>query len=401
MKPLALALLLTVTAITAAEERYIPLAARTDVEIVNPSPRRAFVEVEILGGAKRRVELAGGERVQWSAGEAGVLRVSGRVQVTAVQHRDGVRASVPALGVEDVLVEATLAARPPWRSGMLIVNPGEESAVVTVDGTVQVLGPHGVVRGSAFQSETALLAFAVDVNDATGSVVFTKVAPHARTLKRRAVRSITPQQPPPQTQTVVLTPSKDNTLYQTDNGELSNGAGPHFFSGTTRTRARRRALLAFDVAAQLPPGSRITRVSLTMRVSQTISGEQFVKLHPVTADWGQGTSNAGSSNDGSGAPSTPNDATWRHTFFPNQRWTNAGGDFAAAVDATASAGSGATLWEGGSLVARVQQWLDQPASNFGWIVIGNEEGAATAKRFDSREVANATSRPSLTIEFER
>ena len=393
MHALLLALLLT-----AAAEQYVPLSAGTEVEIVNPSARRAFVELELLGGAKQRVQLAAGERMRWSASGAGVLRVTGNVPVTAVQHRDGARTSVPTLGAGDVIEEAAITARPPWRSGLLLVNPHDETIVVTVDGTVQSMAPRGVLRGTTFQSETPLLAFAYDANDATGAVVFTKVAPHARTAKRRAVRSITPQ---PQSQTVVLTPSKDNTLYQSDTGSVSNGAGPHFFTGTTRTRARRRALLAFDVAAQIPPGSRITRVSLAMNVSMTISGAQPVTLHRVTVNWGEGTSNAGASNDGLGASSTPNDATWVHTFFPDRRWTNAGGDFTADADATGSPASGNSVWEGGTMIARVQEWLDQPASNFGWIVIGNESGAATAKRFDSREVPSAATRPALTIEFTR
>lgn len=393
MNALLLALLLT-----AASEQYVPLSAGTEVEIVNPSARRAFVELELLGGAKKRVQLAAGERMRWSAGEAGVLRVAGNARVKAVRQRDGVRASVPVLGAADGVEEASIAARPPWRSGLLLVNPHDETVVVTVDGTVQSMAPRGVLRGTAFQSGTPLLAFAYDANDATGALVYTKVAPHARTTRRRAVRSITPQA---QAQTVVLAPSRDNTLYQSENGEVSNGAGPHIFTGATRFRARRRALLAFDVAAQIPPGSRITRVSLTMNVSQTISGPTPVTLHRVTANWGEGTSNAGAAGDGAGAPSTPNDATWVHTFFPDRRWTNAGGDFTAAADATSAVESGRSAWEGGTMIARVQEWLDQPASNFGWIVIGFEEGQATAKRFDSREVPNATSRPSLTIEFTR
>lgn len=398
MKTLALAFLLTTVA--AAEELYVPLAGRTDVDIVNPSAERAFVELELLGGTTAHVELAAGERMQWSGSESGVLRVSGPVQVTATQRREEASASVPVLGAIDGVDEGTMTARPPWRGEILIVNPRDESVVVTVDGAVQVLAPHGVVRGSAFRADAPLLAFAYDVNDATGTVVFVKVAPHARTLRRRAVRSITPP-PQPQAQTVVLTPSKDNTLYESGNGELSNGAGPHLFIGTTQSRTRRRAVVAFDVAAQVPPGSRITRVSLTMTVSQTISGAEPATLHRVTADWGQGTSNAGAIRDGGGAPSTNNDATWRHTFFPDRRWTNAGGDFDAAADATASVAGASGVWESAAMIGRVQQWLDQPASNFGWIVIGNESRSASAKRFDSREVVNATSRPSLRIEFER
>ena len=41
-------------------------------------------------------------------------------------------------------------------------------------------------------------------------------------------------------------------------------------------------------------------------------------------------------------------------------------------------------------------WLDNPASNFGWLVLGDETAVATAKRFDTRESASP---PMLTIEF--
>src|SRR5947209_14545733 len=80
----------------------------------------------------------------------------------------------------------------------------------------------------------------------------------ASTLRRRAVRFPSPPSAP-QTQTVTLTPSKDNTLYQTTNGSLSNGSGVHIFAGATNRRELRRALIAFDVARQIPAGSRIIR----------------------------------------------------------------------------------------------------------------------------------------------
>jgi hypothetical protein len=72
------------------------------------------------------------------------------------------------------------------------------------------------------------------------------------------------------------------------------------------------------------------------------------------------------------------------------------------ADATASVGFGSGTWDSSAaLIARVQEWLDQPSTNFGWIVIGNELTRVTAKRFDSREITNETTRPALTIEFER
>ena len=48
------------------------------------------------------------------------------------------------------------------------------------------------------------------------------------------------------------------------------------------------------------------------------------------------------------------------------------------------------------MVADVQSWLDNPATNFGWLVLGDESTSATAKRFDTRE---STSSPVLTIEY--
>ena len=51
------------------------------------------------------------------------------------------------------------------------------------------------------------------------------------------------------------------------------------------------------------------------------------------------------------------------------------------------------------LVADVQDFIDNPANNFGWIIIGDENFSGTAKRFDSREISDPTLRPMLTVEF--
>jgi hypothetical protein len=49
------------------------------------------------------------------------------------------------------------------------------------------------------------------------------------------------------------------------------------------------------------------------------------------------------------------------------------------------------------MAADVQGWLDSPATNFGWIIIGNESAALTAKRFDAHE--SAATRPILTVYY--
>jgi hypothetical protein len=198
--------------------------------------------------------------------------------------------------------------------------------------------------------------------------------------------------------TISIMPSKDNTLYEYDpaEGDHSNGAGFHFFAGENGMGELRRGVLAFDISGTIPAGSTITAVSLTMNMSMTPAGAETVELHKLLADWGEGTSHA-PMGEGDGAPATPNDATWRHRFFDTIFWTNEGGDFSATVSASQSVGGiGQYTWSSTQMVADVQSWLDDPASNFGWLVLGNETTIATAKRFDTRESASP---PMLTIQY--
>src|SRR6201993_4456412 len=170
-------------------------------------------------------------------------------------------------------------------------------------------------------------------------------------------------------------PIKDNTLYEYNpaEGDRSNALGNHFFTGKTATGESRRGVLAFDIAGNIPPGSTITSVSLSMNMSKTIDGTaRNTELHKLLADWGEGTSHA-PGEEGSGAPATPNDATWRHRFFDTIFWTTQGGDFSATVSASQSVGLvGQYMWSSAQMVADVQSWLDNPASNFGWLVLGVE-----------------------------
>src|SRR5437763_2963615 len=197
---------------------------------------------------------------------------------------------------------------------------------------------------------------------------------------------------------VNIMPSKDNTLYEYDpaEGDHSNGAGFHFFAGENAMGEIRRGVLAFDIAGTIPPGSTITAISLSMNMSMTPVGAVTVELHKLLADWGEGTSHA-PMGEGDGAPATPNDATWRHRFFDSVFWTTQGGDFSATVSASQSvAGIGQYTWSSTQMVADVQLWLDNPATNFGWLVLGDESTSGTAKRFDTRESINP---PVLTIHY--
>jgi hypothetical protein len=198
-----------------------------------------------------------------------------------------------------------------------------------------------------------------------------------------------------------IMPSKDNTLYEYDpaEGDRSNALGNHFFAGENNQGEIRRGVLAFNIAGSIPPGSTITAVSLSLNMSRTLSETaRIVELHKLLADWGEGTSHA-PGEEGDGAAATTNDATWRHRFFDTIFWTMQGGDFSATVSASQSVGPiGPYTWSSAQMVADVQSWLDNPASNFGWLVLGDESTSATAKRFDTRESASP---PVLTIEYTR
>jgi hypothetical protein len=197
---------------------------------------------------------------------------------------------------------------------------------------------------------------------------------------------------------VALTASHDNTLYEDLAGALSNGAGEFMFVGDTSGSVTRRALFSFDLAS-IPTGAIIDNVTLTLHMSMTAGGATNVSIHRALAAWGEGTSNA-PGGEGGGAPATTGDATWLHTFFSTAQWSNPGGDFAATVSATTSvAGVNFYDWSSAQMIADVQQWLDSPSGNFGWLAMGDESTPGTSKRFDSRESLTASFRPTLTVEY--
>src|SRR6266702_6768218 len=174
--------------------------------------------------------------------------------------------------------------------------------------------------------------------------------------------------------TININPSKDNTLYEyiPADGDRSNALGNHFFTGETAVGELRRGVIAFDITGNVPAGSTITGVTLSMHVSRVPNNTgRTVELHRLLAAWGEGTSQ-GSGEEGIGPPATPSDATWRHRFFDTIFWTTQGGDFSATVSASQSVGAiGVYTWSSAQMTADVQSWLDDPANNFGWLVLGD------------------------------
>ena len=132
--------------------------------------------------------------------------------------------------------------------------------------------------------------------------------------------------------TTTRTPSKDNTLYESNDGSLSNGAGFYLFVGTTAGNSVRRALLRFDLSS-IQAGATIDSVRLVLQMDRSNAGAKTIFCHRLLADWGEANS-VGTRGEGAGASAQSGDATWLHGFFPSTSWTSPGGDFLATASAS-------------------------------------------------------------------
>jgi hypothetical protein len=212
------------------------------------------------------------------------------------------------------------------------------------------------------------------------------------TLERRNLLS---------TFTATLSASQDSTIYNIPTGDLSNGSGQFLIvGGSTGLTTARRALVSFDVAAAgIPPGSTILDAVVTLHlVSPGSAGASSIGLHPINKLWGESTSNA-PDDEIEGARAAARDATWQFSLFDSIGWVSPGGDFGAASATQAVTGAGAWEWAGAGLVGDVQQWLDDPLTNNGWMVVSDEQ-TGNIKSFASRESDNVALRPQLEITWE-
>lgn len=201
-------------------------------------------------------------------------------------------------------------------------------------------------------------------------------------------------------ETVRVPADRDTTLIEDPNGALSNGAGPVLFVGRTNQNPGgiRRGLLRFDLASALPAQAIVESVTLHLTAVPGNPGASPVRLYRVLADWGEGTSY---SEGGRGAPSEPGDATWIHTFFDQDFWEYAGGQFVGS--------SSAGFWIDGpgpyivdaapKMLADVRHWNAAPGRNFGWILIGDETRPQSAQALATRDNPDPAARPVLEIEY--
>jgi hypothetical protein len=200
---------------------------------------------------------------------------------------------------------------------------------------------------------------------------------------------------------VTLNPVQDTSIFSgtPESAGLSDGSGDYLWTSVTDAGLVRRALVKFDVTA-IPAGSVVREVRVSLYQSRSRENHA-VSIHRLTRGWGESTSNAGGA--GTGAPAAPGDATWVRTIHPNLPWSVPGGDFVAIAGASTFVAFQGEFYTWGTtpnLVSDVQSWVDQPAANHGWILIGSEAGQKTAKRFESRNNATVSARPRLEVVYD-
>ncbi|MEY2409128.1 MAG: hypothetical protein QOF48_1798 [Verrucomicrobiota bacterium] len=207
---------------------------------------------------------------------------------------------------------------------------------------------------------------------------------------------------------VTLNPAHDATLIEIAPNR-NNGAEQWFMAGTTQNGTRNRGLLQFDFTGIIPANAIITSVDLSLEVTRVpgcgLVSSQF-SLHQMLTSWGEGAKFAVDNQGGQGDDATAGEVTWNRRFVGGAAWGAPGGledvDFAAVSSGLLNIyGTGDSPYHfvDAQMALDVQNWVNNPAANFGWMLMTDAENTPfTARRFGSHEDANVS--PILTVYFE-
>ncbi|MFT7619002.1 MAG: hypothetical protein ACI97A_002650 [Planctomycetota bacterium] len=185
--------------------------------------------------------------------------------------------------------------------------------------------------------------------------------------------------------------------------ERSSGGGNRVYVGRTGSMSNgidiRRALMRFNLTSlSIPPAAQILSVRLHL-----IGGSLPVTIRKLNQNWGEGTNpgtSGGNGGGGAGDPAQTGDATWNYSSYPTTQWTNLFGGSISAMSQTSSSGIN-QIWSTPQMLADVEGWLNNPGTNFGWLLHADELniGPSTITTFQSRESTNPTNWPRLTITY--
>jgi len=206
--------------------------------------------------------------------------------------------------------------------------------------------------------------------------------------------------PPDAHAATIILPVMADTFILSSAPDNNAGGNTLLNLGTDGQGGVRRGLLRFDLSA-IPAGATVTSAVLRLTVVRIPFGGPMnsnFKLYRLLADWSGGTQ-AGNS----GAPATEGEVTWNSRQHGTGGWTDPGA--AGDAESTASASqfvnsiSGVTYeWAGAGVTRDVQDWMNEPGSNFGWLLRSDDEDSRrTARAFAALE--NGSSFGTLEIGY--
>ena len=142
--------------------------------------------------------------------------------------------------------------------------------------------------------------------------------------------------------------------------DLNVGSGPLFAGavGNMNSREIRRAVMRFDLSGQIPAGATVNSVTLTMTVTKVPPGavNSTFEVRKLLSDWDEGA------------------VTWNSRLL-DVLWESPGAegpsDSSPNVSSTVPVGgqaAGYTFPSTTALVADVQDWVNNPGNNFGWLL---------------------------------
>lgn len=201
-------------------------------------------------------------------------------------------------------------------------------------------------------------------------------------------------------------PADANSVLYEKSGHAYNGGELVVGRVSGTEEERRRTLVRFDLEEQLPDDALVFEASLVMYAAsfgpERGEGTLETRVHRLLGPWQEGSRAVPSDADGT-APDE-GDATWLDRSWPDVQWTTPGGDYSSDPSATLSIGqefpvAGLVEWTSESLIEDVQGWIEDPDSNHGWIILGDESAPGRTINFRNRYARSAVQHPTLKIRY--
>jgi hypothetical protein len=192
-------------------------------------------------------------------------------------------------------------------------------------------------------------------------------------------------------ESVTLNPAQDTFISEYISFSEPNGTGADMVIGTQGSNVsfkKNRGLIQFDVSS-IPSGAVVNSVTLRLTATRNplSAASSDFHLHRVLRPW-----------DGL-------ESTWSIRLEPGENWEEPGGqagtDYSEASSSSVhvTGTGGYTFASTSGLIADVNAWLANPASNHGWLMKTEDESVAfTARRWSSGEAASGV--PVLEVQFD-